>query len=543
MDSDVPLTVSSSLPSVDTYPDISLEIPSAPVSSSAPPSPPHYPIARPYYHLHTDRALPTSYTPLQLASYYNFPASSGSGQKIGIIELGGGYVLSDITTYLSSLGIVNGPTINSISVDGGINDITDTSGANYEVYLDIEIIAALVPSATINVYFAPNSFTSFYNAIQKAITDGCNAISISWGAPEIYWPSSYLTSYNALFKTAADNGINVFCASGDNGSSDGTDGLVTDFPASSQYVIGCGGTTILANEVGWTGSGGGVSNAFSKPGYQSGLSIVKRGVPDICANADPNTGYRIYMQGSNYVIGGTSAVSPLLSGLIGRMAQIVGGSGIGFILPSLYSNPSVFKDITSGSNGAYSCSLGWDKVTGLGAPNGMNMLGLFNGGPVAAFTASPLTGIYPLTVNFTDQTSGGPTSWLWNFGDTGTSTVQSPSHVYTGPGVYSVSLKATNGSGSNTLTKTNYITVTNNITVKAAFTASPLTGTAPLKVVFNNTSVNATSYVWSFGDFTSSTLVNPVHIYRRRGQYTVSLTAINGGVNNRITKLVYINVR
>ena len=185
-----------------------------------------------------------SFNPLELASLYNFPGNDGEGQKIGIMELGGGYVLSDIQTYFNSLGITSTPRITSVSVDGARNNPNDTSGANYEVYLDIEVIAAIVPKADIYVYFAPNSFQGFYNAINAAINDNCSIISISWGAPESQWGNSNLNSYNNLFKSAADKNITIAAAAGDNGSSDGLSGLNVDYPSSSPYVLACGGTRL-----------------------------------------------------------------------------------------------------------------------------------------------------------------------------------------------------------------------------------------------------------------------------------------------------------
>ena len=131
------------------------------------------------------------FTPPQLATLYNFPTGyDGTGQKIGIIELGGGYNLSDITSYLTSLSITKTPNITAVSVDGAVNNPSDTSGANYEVVLDIEVIVSIVPGATMRVYFAPNTYQGFYNAINQAIIDNCNIISISWGGPESSWSST-----------------------------------------------------------------------------------------------------------------------------------------------------------------------------------------------------------------------------------------------------------------------------------------------------------------------------------------------------------------
>lgn len=526
-------------------------------------------IAHPYFHKLDRTIMPralTTFNPLQLATLYNFPTGlDGTGQKIGIIELGGGYVLSDITSYFTYLGINVTPQITAVSVDGAVNNPSDTSGANVEVILDIEIIVALCPKAAIRVYFGPNSYQGFYNCINRAITDGCGIISISWGAAEVYWSSLTLNSYNTLFQTAANNNITVFAAAGDNGSSDGTSGLSVDFPGSSPYVVSCGGTRISTNdnttisqEIVWnnnsttSATGGGLSGYFSRPSYQSGVTYNlnnKRGVPDISGDADPNTGYVIYSasEGGYIIVGGTSAVSPLWSGLFGRINQSIGHNA-GFIHSTIYANPSVCRDITTGNNGAYTAGTGWDPCTGNGSPNGQLILNLFTSNvsaPVASFTATPLNGISPLTVNFTDTSTNTPTSWLWDFGDSTTSTNQNPSHTYSFAGTYTVSLTATNNSGSNTKTQTNYITATasnSSVIPSVTFTGTPTTGTIPLTVVYSGTGTNSpTSWLWNFGDNTTSTSQNPTHTYSNVGSYTVSLKATNSSGSNTLIKNNYIN--
>ncbi|MDD4484457.1 MAG: PKD domain-containing protein [Methanoregula sp.] len=166
--------------------------------------------------------------------------------------------------------------------------------------------------------------------------------------------------------------------------------------------------------------------------------------------------------------------------------------------------------------------------------------------PVANFTASPLTGTAPLTVQFTDHSTNSPTSWSWNFGDgnTANSTVQNPLHTYANPGNYTVSLTVANGFGSNTSTRTNYITVTTPAPL-AAFTGTPLSGTTPLAVRFTDLSTNSpTSWSWNFGDgnTTNATVQNPVHVYNSVGLYTVSLTAANAIGSNTSTRINYVNV-
>jgi PKD repeat protein len=163
--------------------------------------------------------------------------------------------------------------------------------------------------------------------------------------------------------------------------------------------------------------------------------------------------------------------------------------------------------------------------------------------PVAEFVGSPTSGVRPLTVNFTDQSTGSPTSWSWTFGDGGTSTSQNPSHQYTAAGTYTVSLTATNAYGNDTETKTNYITVADPPPPVAAFSGTPTSGDAPLTVNFTDESTgNPTSWSWTFGDGGTSTAQNPSHQYTSAGTYTVSLTATNAYGNDTETKTDYITV-
>ncbi len=107
--------------------------------------------------------------------------------------------------------------------------------------------------------------------------------------------------------------------------------------------------------------------------------------------------------------------------------------------------------------------------------------------PVAAFSASPTSGSAPLNVSFTDNSTGSPTSWKWYFGDGTNSTDQNPVHTFSKPGIYTVSLTASNAGGSSSVTKSSYITVSNGVTTPvAAFSASPTSGSAPLNVSFTD---------------------------------------------------------
>ncbi len=164
--------------------------------------------------------------------------------------------------------------------------------------------------------------------------------------------------------------------------------------------------------------------------------------------------------------------------------------------------------------------------------------------PTAAFVGAPTSGDYPLTVNFTNQSTGA-TSYSWTFGDGGTSSLQNPSHTYTSAGTFTVSLTATNSCGNDVETKTGYITVTTPPCDPpvANFSGSPTSGDYPLTVNFTDLTTNSpTGWSWTFGDGGTSTAQNPSHTYTLAGNYTVSLTATNSCGSDGETKTGYITV-
>lgn len=153
------------------------------------------------------------------------------------------------------------------------------------------------------------------------------------------------------------------------------------------------------------------------------------------------------------------------------------------------------------------------------------------------FAAAPLSGIVPLTVTFANSSTNA-IHYLWEFGDTLTSTEVSPAHSYTQAGIYSITLTATGLSGSETLTRPNYLTLYEPLV--AEFMATPLTGPVPLTVTFVNSSTGASGYVWDFGDGITDTAVSPTHVYTQAGVYTVTLNAGNGIFTNSLTQSSFI---
>ncbi len=163
--------------------------------------------------------------------------------------------------------------------------------------------------------------------------------------------------------------------------------------------------------------------------------------------------------------------------------------------------------------------------------------------PVADFSGEPLSGDAPLTVSFTDLSSGSPTSWDWTFGDGGTDTVQHPSHEYTAANSYTVSLTAANAQGQDTETKPDYISVTQPGAPVADFSGNPTSGPPPLTVYFTDLSSGSpTSWDWTFGDGGTDTAQHPTHEYTAADTYTVSLQACNASGCDTETKIDYITV-
>jgi kumamolisin len=362
----------------------------------------------------------TAFTPPQLARIYNFPHHlDGSGQTIALLEFNGAFVKEDLDVYFRRIGVKH-PEVSAISVDGTQN----MPGTHHdaEVMLDIEVAGGAAPGAKIAVYFARNDEAGWLEAITAAVHDEVrrpSVLSISWGYPEfqgdmLAWTPQVIAEWDRTLREAAQLGVTVIASAGDDGSLNGVDdGKVhVDFPASSPYVLACGGTTLVAkngriiDEFVWNDgsrkkggggtSGGGVSEHFARPSWQSdpGLNMplshttgfAGRGVPDVAANADPRTGYIFRVDGFDAINGGTSASAPLWAALIARVNEQLSKKGsdrtVGYFNPLLYGRigaSEAFHDIVNGSNdalgtlGAYSAGTGWDACSGWGTPDGIQL--------------------------------------------------------------------------------------------------------------------------------------------------------------------------
>ena len=380
------------------------------------------------------------FNPDEIAKLYNFPPHvDGSGQTIGIIELGGGFRPEDLKTYFAKLGLPT-PEVIPVSVDGASNSPSTADSDDGEVVLDIEVASAVAPGAKIVVYFSTNDRASdgFIDAITKAVHDSENnpsVISISWGGTEDPSSAGFQQQFDQVLQEAALLGITVCVAAGDDGAADigpkGWDGKPhVDFPASSPFALACGGTRLLANgsaiakESIWNqhspdlkdgpfgsfgAGGGGISDTFPLPAYQKNAGVppspgranfAGRGVPDVTGDGDPDSGYNILVDSQSFPIGGTSAVAPLWAGLIARINQKLGGR-VGFVNPQLYAlrpGSGAFHDVVTGDNRCtfkhfhnvgYDAGPGWDACSGLGSPDGVKLSNLLTPAPVAVAAISP----------------------------------------------------------------------------------------------------------------------------------------------------------
>jgi len=377
-------------------------------------------------------AVASAFSPLEVTRLYNFPTKfNGSEQTIAIIELDGGFVQSDVNAYFRGLSL-QPPKISTVLIDGQTNQIDrhlpqyPELNADDEVALDIEIAGVAASGAKQVVFFAQNTDQSFLKAINAAIfaTPQPTAISISWGRAENSFSKQAMRAFECAFQDAANLGIPVCVSAGDSGSFDATGSLQVDFPASAPHALGCGGTSLrgsddmIASETVWNavvtdhqgnrarkGAGGGVSQFFAKPVYQSNVDVPPppkglnggRGVPDVCGSADPATGYRVRVKGVNEVIGGTGAVAPLWAGLIARLGQAIGGP-VGFLHPQIYKariRAAGFRNITEGDNdsqgkgGLYHANPGWNPCTGVGSPDGAALLTALGAPPLPKLTPKP----------------------------------------------------------------------------------------------------------------------------------------------------------
>ena len=449
------------------------------------------PHIRPHKIAHKDSLnVPYSvpYLPSEILHAYNADTTglTGAGQTIAIV-IDVFPINTDLTTFWSQCGINRSLTsITEIPVPNTPTPVGPSSPSydGLEVTMDTELTSSLAPAAQIRIYATGTLANVYLNAAYLQIYNdlpsqpAMRVVSLSYGLGEGQMSQSSLQTAEQYFAALASGGVTVLAASGDGGSNpnyttghyDPTAPLQPSYPASDPNVTAVGGTHLTLNitdgtetsEVGWPGSGGGISTIFtSRPAWQTGTGIPLapggRLVPDVAALGDPNTGFYIYYKGIGMPpAAGTSASCPTWAAfcaLLNQARASVGGlAPLGLLGPKVYPlmGTANFRDITSGNNGAYSAGSGYDMVTGIGVPVVSSLVSAIGTGlPPPSITSQPVSVTtqpgqnvaFPVTVS-----GSPPPSYQWS--------LQTPSTItwFTNPWVPLTDNSTYNGSLTATVT-------------------------------------------------------------------------------------------
>jgi len=357
-------------------------------------------------------------------AYVPVTTLTGAGQAVGLVEFDGFYS-NDIVAYATAAG--NGRTnipIQTVLIDGvsGTPGYSGISGANDEVSLDIEMAIAMAPGLAKVVVYEGGSLQNDVLNTMVAASNTVRNLSCSWT-----WGGGPSTTTDSIFTNMAAVGQSFFQASGDSDAYSGS--TSSDYPSDSPYITSVGGTTLTngpggsyVSETVWNwgydpgagqyvGSSGGISTSYSIPYWQTNInmtanqgSTTKRNVPDVALTADNVFVY--YGNGSSEELGGTSCATPLWAGftaLVNQQAAALGSPTVGFLNPAIYAiakgpnYASDFHDITTGNNtwsgspNLFYATNGYDLCTGLGTPNGTNLINAL-AGPVDPLVIAPASG-------------------------------------------------------------------------------------------------------------------------------------------------------
>ena len=358
----------------------------------------NYRHARPY-------AVPSGgLNPTDVIAFYNLKplrdrGLDGTGETIVLPEIDNLPNLDDLNKFATKYGLSAFDSVVTIKHDPAWGNPAKPQG---ETVLDLEIIHEVAPAAKIVVYLSAADFAHGDRAFDQLVTDHLGSIiSESLGACEVDVPKSHRDAYASIQDRAVALGMSHFVATGDNGAyTCGEDTAPAgSFPSTLPTVTAVGGTSVFESvtgvyfkEVAWSapidqsGTGGGPSQYYALPDYQSGVQQAAghgyRQVPDVSANADPNTGFSIIFQGQLGMAGGTSASTPLwaaTAALINQDLKSKNMREVGFANPALYwmganqskLSPPPFHDVTAGNNLAYDAAPGWDFATGWGSMDGV----------------------------------------------------------------------------------------------------------------------------------------------------------------------------
>jgi kumamolisin len=332
---------------------------------------------------------PDGISPQQVKDAYGFSplyasGVSGKGQHIAVATYGN-FKTADVQYFYKNYKLSPMSKVDAVSFNGKA-----AYDENYaiETQLDAEFSGMMAPGAAVHVFTSATNDDAGEAQMFTAILDDNRAsvVNYSWGSCESQLSEAHKTEMAKIFARAVVQGVNVMVASGDSGSDSCQDGTtIADWPAANDNVVAVGGTTLSTakgmSEVAWSGSGGGISGAWDLPSYQKdlGAPYVKRSYPDVSFNADPASGQAVYAHQYGapvwITIGGTSMAAPQWSGflaLVGQARAKAGKKAFGFLNPIIYAltpeqRATLFNDVTSGSNGAYTAGAGWDAVTGYGS--------------------------------------------------------------------------------------------------------------------------------------------------------------------------------
>lgn len=519
-------------------------------------------------------------TPNQIQAAYNLTpmynnGTQGQGRTIAISSWDG-YRISNEAFELSEFGLPApgggaGSNITVKAIDGG----SGTGEEQGEGDLDIQSIIGVAPLCNLVIYDGAGD--DLINVLTEEANDNiADVISESYGW---YIDSSTMSAAHDLHLSMAAEGITYMAATGDYGTS-----IDYYYPDIDPEVLLVGGTTLnltsggaRSSELGWSGSGGGwvpTGDSFNTlPSYQKGTgvptSINYRLIPDVALNADPNTGYVVYIDGGFYIIGGTSGASPTFAGSLGDSEQQLIANGtltetggvyrfgrIQDLLYSLNGNSSVFNDITSGSNGTLpngqtsQCGVGWDTVTGWGSLNFNGFVTSFTSGPISSFSLSPASvlggGKSTATIKLSSAAPTGGTTVTISGGD---SSISYPSSVKVSAGsksaTFSVTTQAVSSNDTETLTATigsatanATLTVTSAAMSSVAF--SPTSGAGG--VSFKGT-VTLTGAAGPSGDVVSlsggdSSISYPSTVTVASGAKTATFTVTSSAVTSNDTETI-----
>jgi kumamolisin len=457
--------------------------------------------------------------PNDLAAFYaNASGYDGTGQTIVIA---GAYAWkdSDNTAFSARWGLPSLPLGSGQVCTGPTNSqgCKFNNQSSLEIALDVEYAHGTAPGARVlNYMSASTSLAAFTTMYNRVVTDNPgHVVSTSWGACEAGISASAQQTDDNIFANANAIGQSWFAASGDAGSRDCNGLLTVDNPANSPHVVGVGGTTPTCSagmtpaspacagygsEVGWSGSGGGVSQVFVRPSFQAGCGVppgTQRLVPDVALEADQSPGNYVVKNGGWFIVGGTSGAAPQWAGFFAQLNQKAAGPGLGNPGALLYGlcGTGAYHDIVSGSNGDYTAASGYDLVTGLGTIAGTTFVALAVTAGSPTTTTTSTTSSTTTTTSSTMSTTTTSTSTTSSSSST-TSSTSTTSSSTSSSSTSSTATTSTSATASTTSSTTSSSTTTMSSTTSTTITLSPTTTTSstiPTSSTTSSTTSTATT--------------------------------------------------